>query len=145
MQKNYTESTNLILKAYKKLFTLWHCPFKNRQIEIKKIIICKHFQEDEADENFDYGTRGGGAATDGDEGEGDEGHDEDEDSTGLTQGKSRGILDIQSTESVFVNVYTAQESIPTNRFLQPMWPGTGTGTGPSGWESIPGLLKGAQA
>ncbi len=34
MQKNlktissYTESTDLILKAFKKLFISWHCPFK---------------------------------------------------------------------------------------------------------------------
>ncbi len=50
------------------------------------------------------------------------------------------------TEPVFVIVYGAQESIPRNRFRQPMQLGgsvrkQGCRTGPPGWESIPGLLK----
>ncbi len=53
---------------------------------------------------------------------------------------------VSMTEPVFVNVYGAQESNPMNRFRHPMKPGgpvrqIGCRTGPSAWESIPGLLK----
>ncbi len=59
---------------------------------------------------------------------------------------SLGIFSLVNPEPVFVNVYGAQESIPRNRFRQPMKPGgpvrkIGFRTGPPGWESIPGLLK----
>ncbi len=50
------------------------------------------------------------------------------------------------SEPVFLNVYGAQESIPRNRFRQPMQPGgpvrqIGFRTGSPGRESMPGLLK----
>jgi hypothetical protein len=49
-------------------------------------------------------------------------------------------------EPVFVNNYGAQESIPRNRFRQPMSPGgpvrqVGFRTDTPGWESISGLLE----
>jgi hypothetical protein len=60
-----------------------------------------------------------------------------------TVGDSKNI---PLTEPVFVNVYGAQESIPRNRFRQPLYTGgpvrqIGFRTGPPGWESISGLLK----
>jgi hypothetical protein len=53
-----------------------------------------------------------------------------------------------TSEPVFVNNYGAQESIPRDRFRQPMQPGgpvrqIGMRTGPPGWESISGLLEGS--
>ncbi len=49
-------------------------------------------------------------------------------------------------EPVFVNVYGAQESIPRNRFRQPLKPAgpvrqIGLSYRPTGWESISRLLK----